>query len=267
MLKKFSNQISPFAMYFQEAPGDEGDSVSVSVAPRQNRGTDYNDDSTNVTVAPRGNRGTDYGQEDEPDTPDAGTPDTTGGDVGGDDTPDGPDVGDDDEGTDYSADGDAEDDAEGDDAGGDDGADGDAEDGPDTGGEDGETDYTSDEGGDGGDVGDEGGDGSGEETSDEDKAEAYKKLHMYKRYMHLYNLLEVIIEKCRNIVKPDATQNAVIKTVANNLSDLYDNLFDYMTIKYKSASYVQILLYFETAISVIQLNFELLKNNKINLKQ
>ena len=48
---------------------------------------------------------------------------------------------------------------------------------------------------------------------------------------------------------------------------LHDNMYDFMTIKYKAVSYVQILIYFETVLSVIRLNFELLKNNKINLKQ
>ncbi len=269
MLKKFSNPMSPFAMYFKEAPGDENDNVSVTVAPRKNRGTEYDNDTNAITVGPRTNRGADYTQEDEPEPQNEPAPAT---DDTPEETPTEPDTGDD-EGTDYSADGDAEDNPEeGDEAPaeggeeGDEGADGDAPDEPDTGGDE-ATDYSAD--GDDEGTPDEGGDdgGGNEEQSEEDKVEANKKYHMYKRFMHLYNLLEVFIEKCRNIVKPDASQNAVIKTVANNLTDLYDNLFDYMTIKYKSATYIQVLLYFETAISVIQLNFELLKNNKINLKQ
>lgn len=268
MLKKFSNPTSPFAMYFKEAPGDENDSVSVTVAPRKNRGTDY-DDTNNITVGPRTNRGADYAQEDEPDpqaepeqaeTQEPATDDTQ------DETPTEPDTGDDGD-TDYGAndeDPDQEDAAEGE--GADDGADGDAPDEPDTGGDD-ATDYSADGDDEGGDAPEEDNGEGNDDQSPEDKVEANKKYHMYKRFMHLYNLLEVFIEKCRNIVKPDASQNAVIKTVANNLTDLYDNLFDYMTIKYKSATYIQVLLYFETAISIIQLNFELLKNNKINLKQ
>ena len=68
MLKKFLNPVSPYEKYFKEADGDENDQVSVTVAPRQNRGTDYSDDSNNVTVAPRSNRGTDYSADPEPDT-------------------------------------------------------------------------------------------------------------------------------------------------------------------------------------------------------
>lgn len=273
MLKKFSNPTSPFAMYFKEAPGDENDNVSVTVAPRKNRGTDYDNDTNTVTVGPRTNRGADYAQDDpepeaEPQQIEEPTTTTTQ-----EETPAEPDVGDD-EGTDYSADGDAEDNPEeGDDQGapaggeGDEGEDGDAPDEPNTGGED-ATDYSADGDAEGEDApADDSGTGENNEQTEEEKVEANKKYHMYKRFMHLYNLLEVFIDKCRNIVKPDAAQNAVIKTVANNLTDLYDNLFDYMTIKYKSATYIQVLLYFETAISVIQLNFELLKNNKINLKQ
>ena len=273
MLKKFSNPTSPFAMYFKEAPGDENDNVSVTVAPRKNRGTDYDDDTNTITVGPRTNRGADYAQEDEPEpqTEPEQTETPAPVDTTPDETPTEPDIGDDDGGTDYGADGDEEMDQENNDAGGtggDEGADGDVPAEPDTGGDD-ATDYSADGDDEGGDAPAEGEDSGGgnEEQSEEDKVEANKKYHMYKRFMHLYNLLEVFIEKCRNIVKPDASQNAVIKTVANNLTDLYDNLFDYMTIKYKSATYIQVLLYFETAISIIQLNFELLKNNKINLKQ
>lgn len=265
MLKKFTNPTTPFAMYFKEADGDDTDSVSVTVAPRQNRGTDYNDDSNTVTVGPRNNRGTDYSQADdaEDDTADDTPPDEPADDA----PPAEPDTGDD-EATDYSDDGD---DPDADpDATGDEGADGDEEaapDEPDTGGE-GAEDYTDDSGTDGGDdTAADDGSGEGNGPTPEEQAENNKKYHMYKRFMHLYNLLEVFIDKSRNIVKPDASQNAVIKTFANNLTDLYENMFDFMTIRYKSSSYVQILIYFETIISTVRLNFELLKNNKINLKQ
>ena len=154
-----------------------------------------------------------------------------------------------------------------DDETGDDGADGDEEspDGPDTG--DGETDYSSD------DAGDENADGDSEEGGEEstetndDKDEKRKKFNMYRRFIHLYNVIKTIIDKLKNVVKDDPVQNAVIKRVINNLTDVRDNMFDFMTVKYKSSSYVQILIFFETAISIVKLNFELVRNNKINLKQ
>ena len=270
MLKKFSNEISSFMRYIKEADGD--DQVSVTVAPRQNRGTDYSDDSNNVNVPPRANRGTDYSADTADDEPAADT--DQGNQDAGDDTPAEPDTGDD--GTDYSNDDNADNPDEGNeennddppaqDEGGEDEDQGDAPAEPDTG--DGGTDYSSDNGGD-----DAGGEDTGNEENSEDSGsnesddEKLKKYHMYTRFVHLYNILNSMIEKCKNVVKPDAIQNAVIKTVINNLSDVYDNMFDFMTIKYKSSTYVQILFYYETVISVVQLNFELLRNNHINLKQ
>lgn len=260
MLKRFMTPQSPFEFYFKEAPGDDEDKVSVTVAPRKNRGTDYDDDGDTVTVAPRANRGTDYDAEDEP--ADAPVDDTEPAeDAPTDDTPD---TGDD-EPTDYS-DG-APEDEPADDAAGDAGADGDAEgDEPYTGGDDGATDYSDETSGDDAGEGEES-EPPAEEQTEEEKEEASKKYHMYKRFVHLYNVVESFLTRCRSIVFNDPVQNTVIKTVINNFSDIYENMYDYMTIKYKTATYVQILIYFETIISAIRLNFELMRNNKINLKQ
>ena len=269
MLKKYSNEISTFMSYFKEADGD--DKVSVTVAPRQNRGTDYSDNTTNVNVPPRANRGTDYSadttDDTAPDTNDApqeqNTTDTE------DNTPT-----DNDEGTDYTDndnpdtdnadEGNEADDTTAQDEGGEDEAQEEDPAEPDTG--DGGTDYSSDDGNTGEEDTDNQGGENSEET-DEDRDEQLKKYHMYTRFVHLYNILNSMLEKCRDVVKPDAIQNAVIKKVTNNLSEVYDNMFDFMTIKYKSSTYVQILFYYETVISIVQLNFELLRNNHINLKQ
>ena len=136
---------------------------------------------------------------------------------------------------------------------------------PDTG--DGGTDYSSsdasgDEGDNSGDTGE-----SMDDSSNENTEEKEKKFNMYKRYLNLYNMIENFLEKLRDVVKDNPSENAVIKTVTNNLNDLHDNMYDFMTIRFKDESYVQILVYFETVISVIQLNFELLRNNRIKLKQ
>jgi hypothetical protein len=287
MLKKIYTQDDAFNRYFREAEGDD-DTVSVTVAPRANRGTDYNDDTTKVNVSPRNNRGTDYSADDTQNA-DNPTDDTDNANDNTNDNTTEPNDNDNpadanepasDEATDYSSDN-ADDNADttqdeettGDEGGDDEettgdegGDDEDVPDGPDT-GDDG-TDYTS-TGDDEGSEDDTGNDeeSSENETSGEDTKEKENKFYMYKRYMYLYNTLDGFIDKIQLIVKDDVTQNAVLKTVTNNLIDLKQNMFDYMTLRYKSASYIQILLYFETAISIIKLNFELLRNNKINLKQ
>lgn len=249
MLKRFESEMSIIDRYFREADGDE-DQVSVTVAPRSNRGTDYTDDGNNVTVAPRTNRGTDYTQDD--------TPDDTGNEnqeqpqenenVPEEDNP-ANDAGED-TGNDYTADDDP-------DAAGDDGEDGDAVDDEDTG-----TDYSANADGEGGNnqTTDTNQD---QEESPEEREEKIKKYHMYKRFIRLYNVIGGFIEKLHGIVKNDPSQNAVIKTVSNSFTELYNNMFDYMTIKYRSTTYIQIWIYYQTVISIVQLNFELLRNNKV----
>lgn len=271
---------SLFNSYMFEAPGDddEGGNVSVSVAPRANRGTDYGDDTVKATVRPTAARGaTDYGadydaSDDAPadDTADAG--DDTATDYSADDdtvTDDTRDEGGDDDAdtaTDYGAD-------DGDDAGdtgdesGDD-ADPDAEGdgGDDT---DSPTDYGADDaGGDdsSGDSGDDSGD-SNNSGNGTNKGEALRKFHMYARFQHLYNVIETFIEKLRDVVKDDPAQNAVIKRVTTNFDNLHDNLYDFMMVKFSRASYVELLVYMEQAVAICKLNFELLKNNRIELKQ
>lgn len=248
MIKKIPNVSLSYYKYFVEAD-DEEETVSVKVAPRKNRGTDYADDTTNIKVSPDETEGdaTDYGTED--DAMDDTTPEE---DTTDDIATDGPDTGDD--GTDYGAD----------DGGEETGAeteDGDAEGGPDT-GDDGEaTDYSAD------------GDTEGDtETTDDtdnttDDVDKRKKYNIYKRYLNIYEMTNNFLEKLRSIVTSNPVDNSVIKVVINNFNDLRDNMYDYMTIRFKDESYVQILIYFETIISIIKLNFELLRNNHINLKQ
>lgn len=263
MYKKIQNSISAYERFFTEADDNE-DKISVKVAPRQNRGTDYGDDTNAVKVAPRSNRGTDYGAEDdESDAPEnEKIPVTTTE----------PET---DTETDYTSD-DNTDDTEADtteeEPTGDDGVEDEPDegDGPYTGDED-ETDYSADDGADGDEEETEEDVESEEQTPQEENpkeaTEKVKKFHLYKRYLRLYNAIDSFLEKIQNVVKNDATQNMVIKTVSNNLSDTHDTMFDYMTTKYKSQSYVQVMIFFETVISIVRLNFELLRNNKINLKQ
>jgi hypothetical protein len=256
MFKKIQTEMSAFERYFREADDNE-DTISVKVAPRKNRGTDYGDDTNRIKVAPHESRGTNYSATDD-DTEDATIDDASTTDIA-----DGPTTGEDD-GTDYNAD-DTTDDTDVDDNPDDD-TDDTTDDGPDT-GDDG-TDYN-DDSDDASDSTDDSQDDSNDEPeeTEEEKNEKIKKFHMYKRFLRLYNSIDSFLEKIQDVVKNDATQNAVIKTVTNNLKDIHDAMYDYMTIRYKSQSYVQILIYFETVISIVKLNFELLRNNKINLKQ
>lgn len=281
MIEQVTKKRSFFDGYMFEAPGDEDDgAINVTVAPRANRGRDYSDDTVRVTARPTASRGaTDYGADDDDagDTADAGGDDTatdyaadddTGtDDAGGEDTAaDEGDTGDDtDTATDYGADDDDAAADTGDDTGddGDGASEGDG--GDDT---DGPTDYGADDDGGGDDS--SGSEDSGDQSSsggNNNKGEALRKYHMYARFQHLYNVIETFIEKLRDVVKDDPAQNAVIKRVTTNFTNLHDNLYDFMMVRFSQASYVELLVYIEQAAAVCKLNFELLKNNRIELKQ
>ena len=82
--------------------------------------------------------------------------------------------------------------------------------------------------------------------------------------MSLYNACDNYISKLENVLKDDTIQNQIIRTSVNNLRDIKDIIYDYMTIKYPINSYIQSLLFYQKMKVSIQLIFALLKNSKNN---
>ena len=249
MLKKILNEVSKFDLYFREAEEDEGGNVEVKVAPRANRGTDYSDETTRVNAAPRNNRGTDYTEDDD-------TPNDTETNTDNADTENQPDDNTEDNAEDYT---DNEDNT--DDTGNEADTDDDTGNEPDTGEAE---DYTNDSSD----------DTQQDNTSDNQtddasapSADDRKKYNLYLRFLKLIDMIDSFTDKLRNVVKDDPVQNAVLSKVVDNLTELHDTMYEYMTVKFITAKYVEALIYFETTISVVKLNFELIRNNKINLKQ
>lgn len=240
MFKRIENHTNMFDRYFKEA--DDEDGVSVTVAPRNNRGSDYNDENTNVRVAPRSNRGNDYTTGDSED------------DSNDDDT----------ESDNDTVDNDNSDNEDEDNTDNSDDTDSDSDDNSDENDDSPETDDVSDY------SDDENEDDSDEEDSTDDSessADSQKRYTMYLRYLRLYDVLCSMIEKLRYIVKDDPNENAVIIKIIDNFNNIKMTMFDYMVMKFKSEQYVEILIYFETIVNCIRLNFELIRNNKIILKQ
>ena len=88
---------------------------------------------------------------------------------------------------------------------------------------------------------------------------------MYRRYLNLYNNIKDYITKMSEVIKDDPDKNAVIKVVSDNLTEVRTAMYDYMIMKYQKSTYVQVRLFYETIITIVKLNFELLRNNKITL--
>lgn len=295
MLKRIQNPRSALYNYFKEADNDEG-SISVTVAQRKNRGTDYSDDSVadnvrDVKVTPRKNRGTDYSQISDAEERDITVDDSSDGETETDYTSDDSvDTSDDTDTTDDTTTDDSEtsddsnndesetDDSEtsddsgnNEDSGNDESETDEGETGDESGDDETATDYNSEaETEEEGNENTEDDSSSSEEdnnSSDDSGDEKRKKYNMYSRFLELYDTINSILEKVKSMAMSDVNANAVIKVVTSNLQTLQGNMYDYMVIKYKTASYMEILIYFEMAINCVKLNFELMRNNKINLKQ
>ena len=117
---------------------------------------------------------------------------------------------------------------------------------------------------------DDGGEAVANQGTSDEKAkpgveyDSTRKYNLFKEYMSLYNACDNYISKLENILKDDTIQNQIIRTSVNNLRDIKDIIYDYMTIKYPINSYIQSLLFYQKMKVSIQLIFSLLKNSKNN---
>ena len=119
-------------------------------------------------------------------------------------------------------------------------------------------------GDDGGDNNDESSADTAQEESNEKKKpgieyDSTRKYNLFKEYMSLYNAADNYISKLENILKNDLMQNQIICICVNNLRDIKDILYDFMTIKFQNSSYIQSLIFYQKMILSVQLIFKLLK--------
>ena len=221
------------------------------------------DNTAAETDAPATDDNTDFTAD---DTADNATPET--GDVGGDteqpNTDDAPETGDETDFSNTGKDPNTQDNTGGETGGGD-------ADAPETGDETDFADAAGDETGTEDDgTTDDGGDAAADQGNADEKAkpgveyDSTRKYNLFKEYMSLYNACDNYISKLENVLKDDTIQNQIIRTSVNNLRDIKDIIYDYMTIKYPINSYIQSLLFYQKMKVSIQLIFSLLKNSKNN---
>lgn len=91
-----------------------------------------------------------------------------------------------------------------------------------------------------------------------------RKYVLFKEYMSLYNALENYISKLESIIKDDMEINQIIIRATNNLREIRDVCYDYMTMKYEISTYVQSLVMYQKLEVAVQMVFNLLTNvNKL----
>ena len=240
---------------YTEAPGDPT-SVAEDNAEDDNAGNDdANDTATTTTTTGNDNANAndaandtnddapanDPPANDTPEVPNQPTSAAEDNDVNDEDT-----AGDDNATDDEDTAGD-----EGDDAGDDTEDDGNAED---EGGDETADDTT--------DENNEGGEEGGDNPPDED---AVKKFSYYTSYLRLYNVIDTFVDKLQRVVRSTPISNAVVKVCVDKLTEIQDDLYDFMITKYADVPYYQVRNYFETSILAIQYVFELLRNNKVTM--
>ena len=207
-------------------------------------------EATNVPDEGNGDENVEVNQpnEDPPTTTDEGNAPDAGDENENGDT--GPDTGGDDDFTDTGEEAPAADDATGDEAG---------DDSPDTGGDHDFTD-TGDSGSDGeADTSTDAGESSGEKGKPGIEYDSTRKYMLYLEFISLYNSCENYISKLETIIKDDIDENRAIQKCSNTLREIRNLLYDYMTIRFTSDSYVQSLLFYQKMIVSVQLVFKQIK--------
>lgn len=147
------------------------------------------------------------------------------------------------------------------------------EDGPDLGADD--VDFTSDDADDGsGTDGEITDDTSASEQPAEDEQQkgpgleydSTRKYKLFQNYMSLLNALDNYTAKLESRLCDDYTTNKIFHKAIDQLQDIRDLAFDFVTMKFEISTYVQSLLFYENLIVMIQLVFEFIEKSFSMLK-
>lgn len=118
-----------------------------------------------------------------------------------------------------------------------------------------------------------GGDTSGDDNNDNDdggddngnggdKEEIMHKQALFGKYQTLYESIGNYTAKLDDVVGQTNETNLKIKEVNDQLKKLQDFIYDYMIIKFKDASYIESMLFYQRAIAVINLSLDMLDDVK-----
>lgn len=129
------------------------------------------------------------------------------------------------------------------------------------------TDY--DEGAEGEDTGDEeadpdadtGEDGTSEEEAPEDTGDKSKNTYLIRDFIELFYTTKNMIEKLNNVSKTTLVKSKVYLQVIENLSDMNNTLYEYITHDFSKKSYVFNLYQFNLFLECIKVNIEIIKKS------
>lgn len=133
------------------------------------------------------------------------------------------------------------------------------EDNPDGSSDDETTDYT-DESGEGESEGENGEESMDEEEPQEENSpgETKQRLMLIKDYMNLYEFINDMIEKLNSNTNINLIIQQVINRVNENLRQIREQLYDYITCDFKKDSYINSLTIYNYFIKAIKVNSEMI---------
>ena len=97
-------------------------------------------------------------------------------------------------------------------------------------------------------------------------AESQLKFSLYRNLKNLYIAIQNYISQLDDLSVSSFNYSMVIKTASKKLGELEDYMYEYMTIRFKDAPYLESMDFYQKCVATLQLIFELLKNNKENGK-
>ena len=123
------------------------------------------------------------------------------------------------------------------------------------------------------DAGDEGGgedveaddteDGTSQ-TGQTNNTENQLKFSLYRNLKNLYITIQNYESQLDEMVASSYNFNMVIKSASNKMANLEDLMYDYMTLRFKDATYIESMEFYQKCLATLELIFELLRSNKEN---
>lgn len=89
-----------------------------------------------------------------------------------------------------------------------------------------------------------------------------RKYVLFQKYVELCNAIADYTERLDSITNDSYNTNQLIKIASNKLTEVYNVTYDYLTMKFELASYVQSLLFYQERIATVYKIFDLIKSSK-----
>lgn len=93
-----------------------------------------------------------------------------------------------------------------------------------------------------------------------------RKYVLFKNYLSLSNAIDNYISKLEVNMGNDEKETVLLKSATDQLREINELCYDYITMKFEISSYIQALFFFQNLVVMVQKVFELLSKTKKKLK-